>query len=185
MADIEVGRQLGQLLDDLVGRADDYIAALDDVLHLRCRPRRLAGLEAGGAADLADDAGALRRLGDIARRHRPARVDAQAPAIKILRGLAVEPHRLLAALGDPDRLQKPGAIGVPLLAEPVHLLPKAVHRRAAVLEAEIGEIGVHVVHLRAPLPRLDRAAARDPDRRVRLLDGARPDVHIALLVEAP
>src|SRR5204862_4859996 len=38
--------------------------------------------------------------------------------------------------------------------------------------------------LRAPLPGLDRAAARNPDRRMRLLDGPRPDVDIALLVEA-
>src|SRR5207302_3472276 len=65
-----------------------------------------------------------------------------------------------------------------------HLLPEAVHRGAAVLEAEIGQVGVDVIHLRAPLPGLDRAAARDPDRRVRLLHRPRPDVHIALLVEA-
>src|SRR5215472_14450762 len=105
MADIEVGRQLGQLLDDLVRRADDP--------------------------------GALCRLGDIAWGYRPARVDAQTPAVKVLGRLTVKPHRLLAALGDADRLQKAGAIGVSLLAEPVHLLPKAVHGGAAVLVAKV------------------------------------------------
>src|SRR5215469_18750986 len=116
MADIEVGRQFGQLRGDLLGRADDHIAALDDVLHARRRTRLLAGLEAGGAADLADDAGALRRFGDIARRHCPTRVDAQAAPVEILGWLAVEPHRLFAAFGDADGLQKPGAVWVPLFA---------------------------------------------------------------------
>src|SRR5215472_8348511 len=114
------------------------VAAFDDVLHARRRARRLARLQAGGAADLADDAGALRRLGDVAWRHRPARVDAQAAAVKIFRRLAVEAHRLLAALSDADRLQKAGAVRVSLLAEAVHLLPEAMHRGAAVLVAEIG-----------------------------------------------
>ena len=44
---------VGQLLYDLVGRADDHIAAIDDVLHLGRGARLLAGVEAGGAADLA------------------------------------------------------------------------------------------------------------------------------------
>src|SRR6516162_11615495 len=117
MADIEVVRELRQLLDDLFGRADDHITAIDDVLHARRRACRLAGLQAGGAADLADDAGPLRRLGDIAGRHRPARVDTQAAAVEIFRRLAVEAHRLLAARGNADRLQEPGSVRVPLFAE--------------------------------------------------------------------
>src|SRR5438094_788455 len=83
-------------------------------------------------------AGALGRLGDVAGRHRPARIDAQAAAIEILGRLAVQLHRLLARLGDPDELQEPRAIRVQVLAEPLHLLPEALHRGAAVLEAEIG-----------------------------------------------
>ncbi len=165
MADIEVGRHLGQLLDDLFRRADDHIAALDDVLHMRCRAGLLAGLEAGGAADLPDDPGALRCLGDVARRHRPARIDAQAAAIEIFGWLTIEPHRLFPAFGDADELQKAGAIRVPVLAEPRHLVPETLHRRAPVLVPEIGQIGVDIIHLGAPLPGLDRAAARDPDRR--------------------
>src|SRR5207244_6113598 len=136
----------------LLGRADDHIAACDDVLHLRRRPRLLPGLKAGGAADLADDAGALRRLGDIAGRHRPARVDPQAAAIEVFGRLAVEPHRLVPTVGDTDELQKPGAIWVPVLAEPGHLVPEALHCGAAVLVAEIGQVRVDVVHRRTPLP---------------------------------
>src|SRR6516164_3770967 len=184
MADIEVGRHLGQLRDDLVRRADDHIAALDDVLHPRRCPRLLPGLHISGAANLPDDAGALRRLGDIARRHRPARIDPEAAAVEIFGRFAVQLKRLLAALGDPDKLQKAGAIWVPVLAKPRHLVPEALHRGAAVLEAKIGQIGVDVVHRRAPLPGLDRTTAGDPDRRVRLLYRPWPDVDVALLVEA-
>src|ERR1700756_5691991 len=108
MADIEVGCHLGQLRDDFTGRADYHIAAFDDVLHPRRRPRLLAGLEASGAADLADNTGALCGLGDVAGGHRPARVDPQAAAIKIFGRLAAKLHRLLTALTDSDELQKAG-----------------------------------------------------------------------------
>src|SRR6266487_2772162 len=91
---------------------------------------------------------------------------------------------LSAYFGGADGLQKPGLIRVRLLAKPLHLLPEAGHRRLPGLVAEIREIAVDVVHLRAPAPGLDRAAARDPDRWTRLLHRARPDVDIALLVEA-
>src|SRR5207245_2915075 len=128
----------------------------------------LARLEARGTADLADNPGALRSLGDVAGRHRPARIDPQAAAIEILGRLTVQLQSLLAAVGDPDKLQKAGAVRVPVLAEPRHLVPEALHRGAAVLEAEIGEVGVDIVHLCAPLPGLDRAPARDPHRRMRL-----------------
>src|SRR6202043_102283 len=108
----------------------------------------------------------------------------QAAAVEILGRLAVQLHRLLAALGDADELQEAGAVRIQILAEPLHLLPEALHRGGAVLEAEIRKVRVDVIHLRAPLPGLDRAAAWDPHRRVRPLYRARPDVDVALLVVA-
>src|SRR6266481_3715864 len=108
----------------------------------------------------------------------------QTAAVEILGGLAIEPVGLLAGLGDTDELQKTGMMRIPVLAEPVHLLPEAAHCRLAGLVAVIGQIAVDIIHLGAPLPSLDRAAARDPDRRVRLLHRPRPDVDITLLVEA-
>src|SRR5215472_13756582 len=111
MADIEVGGDLLQLGGDFVGRADNYIAALDDVADVGRGARLLACGKARRPSDLPLDTRALGRLGDIAGRHRPARVDAQAAAVKIFGRLAVEPHRLLATLGDTDRLQKPRTIG--------------------------------------------------------------------------
>ena len=109
----------------------------------------------------------------------------QAAAVEILRGLRIEVERLLATLGHADELQEARAVGIAVLAELLHLVPEALHRREAGLVAVVREIAVDVVHLGAPAPRLDRATARDPDRRMRLvLDGARPDVDVALLVVA-
>src|SRR6202022_548542 len=90
-----------------------------------------------------------------------------------------------AALGDADELQEARAVGIAVLAELGHLVPEALHGREPGLVAVIREIAVDVVHLRAPSPRLDRAAARGPDRRMRVvLDRPRPDVDVALLVVA-
>ena len=125
------------------------------------------------------------RFRRVARRQREARIDVQAAAIEILGRLGVEIERLLAAFGDADELQEAGAVGIAVLAELGHLVPEALHGREPGLVAVVREVAVDVVHLRAPPPRLDRAAARDPDRRMRIvLDRPRPDVDVALLVEA-
>ena len=108
----------------------------------------------------------------------------QAAAVEILGGLAVEVERLLAALRHAHHLGEPGAIGIAVLAEPRHLLPEALHDGLGHLVAVVGEVAEHVVHLGRPAPRLHRAGAGNPDRRMRLLDRPRPDVDVALLVEA-
>src|SRR5207248_6394446 len=110
--------------------------------------------------------------------------DVEAAAIEIFRRLRIELHRLLAGLGDPDELQEARAVGVPVLAQARHLLPETVDGRASCLVAVVGEVTVDVVHLRAPLPGLDRAAAGDPDRWMRLLHRPRPDIDVALLIES-
>ena len=100
--DIEVGRHLLQPLGDLVGRADNEVALLNDRIHLArqgvepAHPRDLR--------DLADDPGALGGLAGVARRIGEARVDMQAAAIKIFRRLAIEPIGLRVGLSDADKL---------------------------------------------------------------------------------
>src|SRR5581483_3549535 len=203
-ADVHVDGDLAQLLDDLIRRADDDIAAVDDVLHLaRDHVETRAGGRAGGALrgerilglvgrvgglgrglDLALEADALRCLGDVARRRGKAQIDVQAATVEVLGGLRVALHGLRAALGHANELQETGPIGIAVLAELGHLVPEALHGPQSGLVAVVGEIAVDVVHLRAPLPRLDGSATRDPNRRMWLLDGPRPDVYIALLVEA-
>src|SRR5439155_14031272 len=130
------------------------------------------------------DAATLGLFGGVAGRAGEARIDMEAAAVEILGRLAIEPVGFLAGLGDPDELQEAGVIGVPVLTEPIHLGPKPIHRRLSGLVAVIGQVAVDVIHLGAPPPGLDRAAARDPDRRARLLYGSRPDIDVALLVEA-
>src|SRR5262249_58043785 len=65
--------------------------------------------------------------------------------------------------------------------EPFDGLPIAVDDRGSRQISEIGEIGVEEVVLDAPLPGLDAAAARNPDRRARRLDGGRPRIDVAKL----
>ena len=108
----------------------------------------------------------------------------QAAAVEILGGLRIEVERLLPALGHADHLREARTIGIAVLAEPGHLLPEALHDVLGHLVAVVGEVAEHVVHLGRPAPRLDRAGAGDPDRGMRLLDRPRPDVDVALLVEA-
>ena len=174
-------------LRHLVRRADDHVAVFDDGVELArllvdAGDRSLAAQRR--LADLALDAGADRRLGGVAGRRGEARVDVQAAAVEVLGRLAVELPRLGFGLGDADELQEARTVRIRLLAEAFHLLPEAVHRLPRRLVAVVRQIAVDVVHLGAPLPRLDRPAAGNPDRRVRALDGARPDVDVALLVEA-
>src|SRR5206468_2386209 len=60
-------------------------------------------------------------------------------------------------------------------------LPEAVEELLAADVAGEREVGVVVVEVGAEVPGLDRAAARDVDRRVRPLDGLRPAVHVTEL----
>ena len=187
MADVQAGADVADLFHHFVGRTDQDIAAVDDVLHVGGLQRRLGrGIgDVGGLLHHALNAGALRCFRDVARRRRELRVDVQAATVEIFRRLAVEVERLLAAFGDAHELQEAGAVGIAVLAELLHLVPEALHGREPGLVAVVGEIAVDVVHLRAPPPCLDRAAARNPDRRVRVvLDRPRPDVDVALLVVA-
>ena len=88
------------------------------------------------------------------------------------------------ALGDADELQESGAERIAILVLRRHLVPVAVHGGGRRYVAVVRGVAVDVVLHAAPVPGLDRAAARDPDRRVRLLHRPRPGVDVALLVEA-
>ena len=67
------------------------------------------------------------------------------------------------------------------LVELSDTVPVPVHQRLACEVAVEAEVGVVVIVLEAEVPRLDRAAAGDVDRRVRLLDRLGPAVHVAQL----
>jgi hypothetical protein len=61
------------------------------------------------------------------------------------------------------------------------VLPVAVHHLVGALVAAEGEVAVVVVVVETEVPGFERAQARHPDGRVRLLDGLRPEVHVAEL----
>ena len=65
------------------------------------------------------------------------------------------------------------------------LVPVPVHQLLGVEVPGEGEVRVVVVVVEAEVPRLDGAAARDVDRRMRLLDRLRPAVDVAQLVVLP
>src|SRR5207237_9150858 len=84
-------------------------------------------------------------------------------------------------VADADLLEEGAAVRVGLgtaLREP---LPVAVEHLLRALVAAEREIAVVVSVIDAPVPGLDRAEPRDPDRRVRLLDRLRPEVHVPQL----
>src|ERR1051326_7546260 len=126
MPDIEVVRDVLDLVGDLVRRADDDIAAVEDLVHVTREQLEFRGItrHLGDLRYLALDAAALRRLAGIAGRVGKAPIDMQAAAIEILGRLLVQFEPLLAAPRNPDDLQKPGAIRVAVLAEPRHLVPE-------------------------------------------------------------
>ena len=108
----------------------------------------------------------------------------QAAAVEIFRCLGIQVERLLAGFRDANELQEAGLIRIAILPKAVHFRPEPVHRGAAGLVAVVGQVAVDVVHFGAPTPGFDRSAAWHPDWRMRVLHRARPDVHVALLVEA-
>src|SRR5262249_18312481 len=139
---------------------------------------------AGGALHLALDTGSLGRLADIARRAGEFGADVEAAAVEVLGRLGIELHGRGATLGNADELQEAGPVRGPILPEARYLVPNAVHGGASGLIAEIGQIGIDVILGGTPLPGLDRAATGNPHGRMRRLDRTRPDIDVALLIEA-
>ena len=91
---------------------------------------------------------------------------------------------MLAGLANADELEESGLIRILVLAQPVHFGPEPIHRCPAGLVSVIGQVAVNVIHFGAPTPGLHRTAAGHPDGGMRMLHRARPDVHVALLIES-
>ena len=118
----------------------------------------------------------------VAGRVGEAGVDVQALVEEVLHVFGVHLLGLVVGFGDHDLLRERSLVGVEFDAQLAQPVPEALHQGFAANVAIEGEVGVVVAHLGAEVPRLDGAAAGNPDRRVRLLDRARPDVDVADLV---
>ena len=95
--------------------------------------------------------------------------------------LGVEPLRLGVRFADANDLREAGAIGRIVGAELGHALPIGLHQRVGAHIAVVAEIRIRIGIFDAEIVGLDRAAAGDVDRRMRLLQGLRPDIDVAQL----
>ncbi len=159
-----------------VGASGDHEPAVDEVL-----PRQLRELLTHLGAELVEHPRFDRRDRAIPRRIGEARVHVQAPIEEVEDVLRVELLGLGIGVGDRDDLRERGAVGGVVLVTLSDTLPVPVEELLAGEVPAEAEVRVVVVVVEAEVPRLDRAAARDVDRRVRLLDRPRPDVHVAQL----
>ncbi len=99
--------------------------------------------------------------------------------------LGIELLGLRVGVGHADRLGERGAIRRIVDAVVRDAVPVPVEQRLPGEVSTEGEERVVVLVLDAEVPRLDRPASGDEDRRVRLLDRLRPAVHVPELVVLP
>ncbi len=160
------------------GRApSDHIAVVEKLL-----PRDLAQVVERDRLVLVEGAFLDRVDRPVARRVGEAHVHVETAVEEVADVLLVELLGLLVGLAHTHDLGECAAVGRLVLAERRDAVPVAVHQRLAAQVAGEREVGVVVVVLGAEVPGLDRAAAGDVDRRVRLLDRLGPAVHVAELV---
>src|SRR5262245_30258094 len=162
MSDAQALDAVRELLANRLGAAGDDVALVDvlaPVERLARLARRRAHLRAAAALD------GLHR--PIARRLGEAFPDVQALLIEVVHVLEIFALGLRVGLRHAHELQEARSERVVVGADARDRLPEAVHGGAAALVAEVREVAVDVVELGRPLPRLDAAAAGDPDRWMR------------------
>ncbi len=176
MPDAQSLDHLLHLLADGLRAAGDDVAVVHELLPGERRElgeRVLGQLREGSRLERLD--------GAVAGRVGEARVDVQAAVEEVADVLGVELLGLAIGVGDADDLRERRAIGRRVLPLGGDALPEAVEELLPPDVAGEREVGVVVVEVGAEVPGLDRAAAGNVDRRVRLLDGLRPAVHVAEL----
>ena len=104
---------------------------------------------------------------------------------EVLGRLLVQAVGLLVGVGDADELEERQPVGVGVLAVGLDLAPEPADRLLGHQVPVVREGGVDEVVLGAEIPRLDRTAAGDPDRRMRLLQRPGQHVDVAHLGEPP
>ena len=199
VADVHSGGQLVNLLGDLGGIAQDDVALFDHRLE-RQLLRAVGGLRSaglgsigcigftpggglpGGPLDHAFHTGThgVGRL--VAGRVCVAGIHVQAGVEEVLRRLAVQVPGLGLGVGHGNELSEAALERIGLLAQVLDLLPEPLHGAQPGLVAEVAEVAVHEILGGTPVPRVHRAAAGNPDRRVGLLYGPGPHVDVAQLV---
>ena len=96
---------------------------------------------------------------------------------EVLGVLGVEVFGLGVGLGDADQLQKTQAIRIVVAAFAHRHLPIAVGHRFGVLGAEIAQVAEAIIVVDDIFCSGGEPGAGNPDRRMRLLDRPRPEIH--------
>src|SRR5207302_10014526 len=165
--DAQRAPELLELLADGRRRAGGDVALVAELL-----PRLVPSEVQARVTDLRHDAGTHRRLAHVSRRAHHAGVEVQALVEEVV---DVRPPLALAgAIGvaETHLLEEGLAVRVRVGAERGPPLPVAVEHALGALVAAEGEVAVVVVVLDAEVPGLERAEARDPDRRMRVHGGS-------------
>src|SRR5277367_6555863 len=89
--------------------------------------------------------------------------------VEVAQMLQIDSLRFRIGVRDHDQLRKPCAVWIVVHAGSRDLVPVPVHQHLRVLVAHEAQVAVGVVVVGRELPRLDRSAAREPNRRMRLL----------------
>ena len=120
--------------------------------------------------------------GPVAGRVGERREHVQAPVEEVEAVLGVELLGLRSLSATQMIWANAARYGESVLAALGDAVPVAVHQRLGPEIAEEGQVRIVVVVVETEIPRLDGPAARDVDRRVRLLDRLRPAIHPPELV---
>ena len=112
------------------------------------------------------------------------RRDVERLRIEVAQMLQVDALRLRVGVGDHHKLRESRAVRIVVHAGFLDRVPVPVHQHLRVLVAHEAQVAVSVIVVGRELPRLDRAAAGEPDRWMRLLQRLRPWVDVAQLVES-
>ena len=180
MADAEPRDGFLELLADGVRASGHHEALVDELL-----PGDVLEDLLGVLGELRERAVLDRVDGPVAGRVGEGREHVETPVEEVETVLRVKLLGLTVGLGNADDLGEGGPVRRQVLAPLGHAAPVAVHQRLGALVAEEGQVRIVVVVVEAEVPGLDGAAARDVNRRVRLLDGLGPAVDPAELVVLP
>ena len=176
MPAVERLHRLAQTLAHRLGRARDHIALIDEVLPLQAFTAHRSLI-----ADLAKNSGLDRLHRAIARRVGEAVINVEASVVEVVHVRRVVLLRLLVGLRHGDDLREAEAVRIQLLALLRHHFPVAVGNLLARDVSEVRKEAVLVIVIGAEVVGLDRSAAGNPNRRMRLLQRLRPQVHVTQL----
>ena len=157
-------------------RTRNDVAAVDQLL-----PTLIPAHVERSVTRLRNHARANRGFGHITRRPHHTGIEVQALVEEVIHVWPPFAFARFVGIADANLLEEGATEWIRLFAQLRHSIPVAVEHLSRSLVTAEGQIAVVVAKLGAKVPRLNRTGAWNPDRRVRLLYGLRPQVDVAQL----